>query len=159
MSLPALKPVHVCFLLMQPFQNVGITKVMNNSHTLLSIFTGVQKHLQIPELQILYWSSSYPVIFSTSKNLKGSWGKWIMRSWVYGFCVSLFWCMVMYYNCFMMILNMLNKDISVICSQKIYLSHTAPMFGRHHISLSSHVLGFTPSFLTIMVSSVNPTPF
>lgn len=159
MSLPTLKPVQVCFLLMQPFRNVGISKVMNNSHTLLSIFTGVQKHLQIPEPQILYWSSSYPIIFSASKNLKGSWGKWIMRSWVYGFCVSLFRCMVLWCKCFMIILNMLNKDISVMHSQKIHLSRIAPMFGRHHISLSSHVLGVTPSFLTTMVSSVNPTPF
>lgn len=158
MSLPAVKPVQVSLLLMQPFRNVGITKVMNNTHTLLSTFNGVQKHLQTPEPQILYWSSSYSVIFSTSKNLKGSWGKWIMRSWVCRFCVSLFQCMILYYNCFMMILNMFNKDISVIHSQKIHHRHTVPMFGRHHISLSSHVLGFypiIPDYFGVLI----PTPF
>lgn len=45
-----------------------------------------------------------PVIFSTSKNLKVSWGRWDVRSWICGFCVSLFQrtvqCSELYYNCF-----------------------------------------------------------
>lgn len=103
MSFPAVESVQVCFLLMQPFRNVVISKAMSNSHSLLLILNSVQKHLQIPEPQIPYWSSSYPVIFSTSKNLKASWGRWDVRTWICGSCVSLFQCAVqcseLYYNC------------------------------------------------------------
>lgn len=141
MSLPTVKSVQVCFLLMQPFRNVGISKAMKNSHTLLLKFSGVQKHLQIPEPQILYWSSSYPVICSTSKNLKASWGRWDVRNWIRGFCVSLFQCMVqcseLYRNGFMVynFKYLQQRHFSHIWSENMLWSHSSRGWDIPHFTV------------------------
>lgn len=72
------------------------------------------------------------------------------------------WFSALNYNIIVLwsiILNMLNKDISVTYGQKICLGHTAPIVQRYHTSLSSCVCCIYPSVLTTIVSSVSPTLF